>query len=92
MRWLIPILLILPVVLLFPVVFGTFGVVAYLLIPVVLLFLFIKRNLHWGPKTQRGRKRRARERVIKSLHLPPDEEKIVREHLQIQTLRKLERR
>lgn len=91
MRWLIPVLLILPVVLLFPVVFGSLGVVAYLLIPVVLLFLFVKRNLHWGERPRRSR-RRSVEKRIRSLHLPPDEEKIVREHLQIQTLRKLERR
>ena len=91
MRWLVPIVLILPVVLLFPVVFGTLGVVAYLLIPVTLLFLFIRRNLHWGEPPRRKR-RRSKERLIKSLNLPPEEERIVREHLQMETLRRLERR
>lgn len=99
MRWLIPIALILPAVLLSPVVFGSLGVLVYLLIPVMFFLMYVRRNLHWGgQKRKRGkysrmeREQRAKDRLIRSLKLDPEEEKVVRSQIVIETLKKLERR
>ena len=99
MKWLILIVISIPFLMFFPIEFFAIVLSVYMTIPVLLLYRHMKRNLRWGeaqkehdPIGEMMREQRAKEKLIRSMNLDPDEERVVRSDLVLKTLRKLEER